>query len=273
MGRSVAEIAAHLGAEWVGPEVPLRGVDALDEAGADDLAFCVYDDPDLVRASNAGAVVCPPSIPMLEGETLVYAAEPKRAFVHAVQEFFAEERTETTVHPTAVVDPGATVGDRCVIGPNVYVADCVTIGDDCTVRAGTSLGTPGFGFVRDASDELHRVPHQGSVRIEDGVEIGANVSIDRGVFDETVVGEGTKLSGQVHLAHQVYVGRHTTVAYGCGMAGGVQLGDRVTVHPHVSVATDVTVGDDAELGLNAGVLDDVPEGVTVVGTPATPVSE
>lgn len=270
---STSNIAAHLGLEHVGPEVVLRGTDALGEADPDELAFCVYDDPDLVRASNAGAVICPPSVPPTVDGTLLYAERPKLAFVRAAREFFVSERTESAVHPTAVVESGAAVGERCVIGANAYVADCVTLGDDCTVQPGCVIGSPGFGFVRDQSDELHRVPHQGSVRVESGVEIGANSRVDRAVFEETVVGAGSKLSSGVHLAHQVRIGRDVTVAFGCGMAGGVEVGDRATLHPHVSVATDVTVGDDTEIGMNSAVLDDVPAGTTVVGSPATAVVE
>lgn len=270
---SAAAIAAHLDLPIVGDDVRLDGVDALDEATADDLAFCVYDDDALVEASDAGAVICPPSIAELEGRTLIYAERPKLAFARAVTAFFETDRTETTVHPTAVVEPDATLGERCAVGPNVYVAGCVSLGDDCIVRAGSVLGTPGFGYERDGDGRLHRVPHRGSVRIEDGVEIGANSSVDRAMFGETVVGTRTKLSGQVHLAHGTQLGRDTTVAFGSGMAGGVTVGDRVTVHPHVAVATDVEVGDDAELGMHATVLDSVPSDTTVVGSPARAVSE
>lgn len=273
MTISSTEIAAFVGGEHTGPETTVDGVDALDGAGRDDLAFCIYDDPAYVHESDAGVVVCPPEIGSIEGRSLVLSTEPKLAFVKAANEFFVEDITETIVHPTAVVEDGATVGDRTVIGPGVYVADCVDIGDDCTVRAGAVLGCEGFGFAREGSGRLHRQIHQGSVVIGDNVEIGPNTSVDRAVFDETVVERGAKLSGQVHLAHQVCVGRATTVAYGSGFSGGATVGERATIHPHVSVATDVTIGDDAEVGMNAGVLSDVAEGTTVVGTPARPIQQ
>jgi UDP-3-O-[3-hydroxymyristoyl] glucosamine N-acyltransferase len=267
---STTDIAGELGLEHAGPAVRLSGVDSLDRASSDDLAFCVYDDPDAVADSDAGAIVCPRSVESVDGETLIHAEHPKLAFARAVEAFFEGERA-TGVHPTAVVGDGATVGENTVVGPHAYVADNVTIGDDCTIRAGASIGGDGFGFVREPSAELRRVPHGGTVRIEDGVEIGPNTSIDRAVFEETVVGARSKLSGQVHLAHHVRIGEDTTVAFGSGLAGGAVVGDRVTVHPHVSVATDVTVGDDAELGMNAAVLEDVDPGETVAGSPARPI--
>ncbi|WP_122088965.1 LpxD N-terminal domain-containing protein [Halalkalicoccus subterraneus] len=267
------EIAAFVDGEHVGPETAVEGVGALDSATTDELAFCVYDDPEYVRSSDAGAIVCPPEIGTVEGRTLVFVPEPKLAFVRAANEFFMDRVGETRVHPTAVVEEGATIGERCVIGPQTRIADCVEIGDDCTIRAGAVLGSAGFGFAREEAGRLHRQIHDGDVLIEDDVEVGPNSSIDRAVFDETVVEHGAKLSGQVHLAHQVRIGSDTTVAYGSGFSGGATVGERVTIHPHVSVATDIAIGDDAEVGMNAGVLSDVPDDTTVVGTPARPITE
>ncbi len=272
MRLSSTEIAAFVDGEHVGPQTEVRGVDALDIAGPDEFAFCVYDDPAYVRESDAGVIICPPELEPVENRTLVLASDPKLGFVRVVNEFFVETPTGRQVHPTAVVEEGATVGDS-VIGPHAHVADCVEIGDGCTIRAGAGLGSDGFGFAREESGRVHRQIHQGRVIIEDDVDIGPNTSIDRAVFDETVVERGAKLSGQVHLAHQVRIGRETTVAYGSGFSGGATVGERVTIHPHVSVATDVTIGDDAEIGMNAGVLSNIETGTTVVGTPARPIPD
>lgn len=268
MTLTSTDIAAFLDADHYGPETPIGGVDSLDSAGPEQLAFCIYDDPAYVRGSDAGAIVCPPAIDPIGDRTLVVTREPKLGFVKVVHEYFTEDREGTTIHPTAVVAEDATVGERTAIGPHVYVDGCVEIGDGCTIQAGTTLGTPGFGFEREASGRLYRQIHQGHVRIGDDVEIGPNSSVDRAVFDETVIERGAKLSGQVHVAHQVRIGADTTVAYTSGFAGGATVGERVTIHPGVAVATDVEIGDDAEVGMNAGVLDDVPPETTVVGTPA-----
>lgn len=270
-GVDARDLAAFLDARRTGPTTTVSGVDALDAAGPDDLAFCVYEDPAGVEASDAGIVICHESISPLSDRSLVHAASPRSAFVRAAAEFFIAAPTETTVHPTAVVESGATVGERCRIGAHVYLADCVTLGDDCTVGPGSALGGVGFGFARDDTDALTRQVHQGSVVVGADVAIGANCTIDRAVFEETVVGRGTKLSSGVHLAHQVELGEDVLVAYGSGFSGGATIGDRTYVHPHVSVATDVTVGAEATLGMNAAVLDDVHAGSTVVGSPARPV--
>lgn len=268
-----AALASLLDADRTGPATTVRGVDSLDAADGDELAFCKHDDPDAVADSDAGVVICPPSVGPQPGRALVHAERPRAAFVRCFDEFFRSEVDETRVHSSAVVEDGATIGEGCRIGAQAYVASCVTVGDGCTIGPGSVLGSTGFGFARTEGDELARQVHQGGVVLEDEVTVGANCSIDRAVFDETVVGRGTKLSGNVHLAHQVELGTDATVAFGAGFAGGVRVGDRATVHPHVAVATDVTVGDDAELGMNATVLDDVPPDATVVGSPASPLGD
>ncbi|WP_158237469.1 DapH/DapD/GlmU-related protein [Halegenticoccus soli] len=256
-----------------GTDVWLTGVDSLDGATRTDLAFSVYDDPERIEASDAGLIICPETTPDVPGRPLIRTADPKLAFVRVAREFFARSIDETEIHPTAVVEDGAEVGERCRIGAHVYVGDAVTIGDDCRIHAGTVVGEAGFGFARDRTGRPLRQVHDGEVVIEDGVEIGANCSIDRAVFGETVVGEGSVLSGGIHIAHQVKIGENVSIAYGSGVSGSTEIGDGVVVHPHVSVAGHLTVGDGAELGIGSTVLDDVPPDTTVVGTPARPISE
>jgi UDP-3-O-[3-hydroxymyristoyl] glucosamine N-acyltransferase len=267
-GVRSTEIASHLSCSHSGDSTTVTGFDSLDGAGSGDLAYSVYEDGDPVRASAASVVLCPPTVDELPGRTQLFHDDPKAAFVSVVESFFLAEEEGTEIHPTAVVADGATLGRNCRIGPHVAIGDGVTIGDDCVLASGCRLGEPGFGFVRDEDERLRRQPHVGTVRIGDGVEIGANCTIDRAVFDETVVGSGSKLSAGVHLAHQARIGRDTTVAFRAGLAGGATVGDRATVHPQASVATDVSVGDDAEVAMDATVLEDVPAGATVAGTPA-----
>lgn len=271
MSLTSTDVAAFLDADHHGPPTTISGVDSLDSAGPEDLAFCIYDDPAYIRESDAGTIICPPSVSPIDGRTLIVSREPKLAFVNVAHEYFMADREGTAIHPTAVVEKDATVGERTVIGPHAHVKCCVEIGDGCTIRSGAVLGTAGFGFERGDAGQLHRQIHQGCVRIENDVEIGPNTSIDRAVFDETVIERGAKLSGQVHVAHQVWIGADTTVAYNSGFAGGANIGERVTIHPGVAVATDIEIGDDAEIGMNAGVLEDVPPETTVGGTPAHPI--
>lgn len=263
-------VAQYLDASHVGAPARLDDIESLGAAGPRDLAFSVHTDPAPVAASHAGAVICRPSVGRPADRTLVHHDRPQLAFVRAAREFLAPP-PEPTIHPSATVADGATLGRDCHVGPGAYVDDCVTLADGASVGAGAVLGTPGFGYQRDDEGRLHHQPHVGEVVVEAGASVGPNCVVDRAVFDRTVVGRGARLSGGVHLAHQAHVGPRTTVAFGSGLAGGAGLGECVTVHPGVAVATDVVVGDGAELGMHATVLDDVPPDTRVVGSPARPV--
>ncbi|WP_331235577.1 DapH/DapD/GlmU-related protein [Natronorarus salvus] len=265
-GVESTEIAAFLGVEHVGPPVRVAGVESLDRAGPSELAFCKYDDPALVEASDAGAVICPTSLDA--PGTTIRSSRPRKDFIAVANEFFVPRVEETRIHPTAIVADSAEIGDRTVVGPFVRIGADVTIGDRCEIDAGTVIGTPGFGFQPDREGELHNMIHQGGVRIEDDVRIGPNSVIDRAAFTETVIGRGTKLHNLCHIGHNVVIGERARINQFCSLSGSVEIGDRARIHPHVSVANHTSIGADAEIGMNAAVLSDIPEGATAVGTPA-----
>jgi UDP-3-O-[3-hydroxymyristoyl] glucosamine N-acyltransferase len=265
------EVAAHLDAEHDGDAVKLTGVDSLGSAGPEQLAFCVYEEPSLVENSNAGVIICLPTVSGAEEQTLIRSLNPRTDFVKIIDNFFRKNPIQTTIHPAAEVSDEADIGNRCLIGPHTYIGPDVSIGDDCTIQSGTSIGGEGFGYFRDESGQLVRQIHQGGVIIEDSVEIGSNCSIDRAVFDDTVVGEGTKMDNLIHIAHNVQIGNDVWIADTVSINGSVKIGDRVRIHPNATIADHSSIGREAEIGMNAGVLGDVKQNTTVVGTPAKPV--
>lgn len=266
-------IAEEIGGEHLGPPASVTDVNSLSAAETSDFAFCKYDDEERVADSNAGAIVCPPSIGPFPGKTIIRVERPREAFIAAADTFFREEPTETQIHPTATVDDGAEIGERCAIGPNAYVGDGVILGDGCTVKPGAVIGTEGFGYQPDRNGALHNMVHKGRVVLEDDVVVGANACIDRAVFEETRIGTGTKLHNMVHVAHNVTIGRNVRINQFSSLSGSVTVEDGARIHPHVTVANHVTVGEGATVGMNAGVLADVDPYTTVVGTPAEPIGE
>jgi UDP-3-O-[3-hydroxymyristoyl] glucosamine N-acyltransferase len=267
---SSLEIADLIGAEHDGKIVDLTGIDDLGAASETDLAFCVYEDPEYVRSSDAGAIICPHSITSIEGKTLLQIDDPKHGFWTAVDEFFRQWPTETTIHPTAVVSEDASLGNRCIIGANVHISDAVTIGDRCRVMAGTTIGDTGFGWIRDDDLSHTRVKHSGSVYIEDNVDIGSNSSIDRGVFESnsTTIHEGAKICNLVHIGHQVVVGKDVEIMQLVNISGNVNIEDGVRINPAAAIANDTVIGTGADIGMNSTVLNDVEPHSRVVGTPA-----
>jgi UDP-3-O-[3-hydroxymyristoyl] glucosamine N-acyltransferase len=208
------------------------------------------------------------------------------AFVSAT----ARVGQQTNIHPRAYVGAGVILGDRCDVHPGVVIGRGCRLGDDVVVypnavlyddtivgnrvilHAGCVIGADGFSY-RLVDGRQERIPHFGTVRIEDDVEIGANTTIDRAMIDETVIGQGTKLDNLVMIGHNCEIGRHNLLVSQVGLAGSVTTGDYVVCAGQVGIADHVHLGSRSVLGPKAGVHKDVPEGERYVGVPAVPEAD
>lgn len=173
------------------------------------------------------------------------------------------------IGPNAVIGPGVTIGRRTRIGANASISFAL-IGDDVSILAGAVIGEQGFGVAGDASGPID-VPHLGRVIIQDRVTIGANTCVDRGVFDDTVIGEGAKIDNLCHVAHNCTIGRGVLIAAFGGISGSTHLGDGVTLGGRVGIADHRKIGAGATLAGGAAVFQDVPPGEVWSGYPAKPL--
>ena len=198
----------------------------------------------------------------------------------------ARLEADVTVEPGAVIGPGAEIGSGTVVAANAAIGGEVRIGRNCIIGAGATIGhaligdrvvihagchigQDGFGFLAGDPGCL-KVPPRGRVIIQDGVEIGAGTTIDRGGIRDTVVGEGSKIDNLVRVGHNASIGRHCMVVAQTGISGSATLEDHVVLEAQVGLNDNVTVGEGARIAAASVVQDDVPAGAHWAGAPAKP---
>jgi UDP-3-O-[3-hydroxymyristoyl] glucosamine N-acyltransferase len=175
----------------------------------------------------------------------------------------------TVVGANTVIGPGVTVGRGCLIGANVTLGFAL-IGDGVRIAAGAVIGEAGFGLAASRLGALD-VSQLGRVIIQDRVSLGANTTIDRGAFEDTIVGEGCKIDNLVQIGHNVILGRGCVVTAQVGFSGSVKVGDGVRFGGQAGMADHITIGAGAQIAAGAGVIGDVPAGQTYSGYPARPI--
>src|SRR3984957_6308804 len=196
---------------------------------------------------------------------------------HASIEEGASVGEATVIGSGAVIGAGVHIGRDCLIYPRVVIYPGVTLGDRVVVHAGAVLGADGFGYVRDrAKGQSPQFPQQGTLVIEDDVEIGANTTIDRGALDETRIGRGTKLDNLIHIGHNCSIGRDVVIAAQTGISGSSAVGDGAILGGQVGMGDHAMVGPGGTLGGKAGILPKkklLGPGIVFWGTPAKPVRQ
>jgi UDP-3-O-[3-hydroxymyristoyl] glucosamine N-acyltransferase len=306
MSFTATEIAKLVGGELVGDgNAILRNFAPAESAQSGDLTFAENEDYFARAEQSAATAIIAEKRFSSAKKTLVRVPNARVAFAKALALFFPEPKFAAGIHPTAVVaksaqiDPSAHIGPHCVIGervkigansvlqggnfvgddsklgedvnlfPNVTIYPRTEIGNRVRIHAGTVVGSDGFGYVLDGG--VHRkVPQIGNVVIGDDVEIGANVTIDRGALGSTVIGKGTKIDNLVQIAHNVEIGEHCIVIAQVGISGSTKLGKYVILAGQVGLAGHLKIGNQVTIAAQSGVMHDIPDGEKWFGYPAQP---
>lgn len=172
----------------------------------------------------------------------------------------------SVIQQGAVIGSGVVIGERCVIGHNVVLQNTV-VGNDVVIHPGTCIGQDGFGF-EIGLNQHKKKPQMLQVVIQDKVELGANCTIDRGSWRDTVIGEGTKVDNLVQIAHNVQIGKHCLIAAQTGIAGSTNVGDFCLIGGQVGIAQHLNIGFGVHIAAKSGVMHDLNDKTKYGGVPA-----
>lgn len=221
--------------------------------------------------SFAPAPIRPPAGVHASAVIAADVAVPKDACIGAFVSIGARTRlgARVVMHEGVRVSENCEIGDDCVLHENVVVRERVRFGRRVVLHASAIIGSDGFGYrPAPGGRGLLRVPHLGSVRLDDDVEIGAGTCIDRAKFGETTIGAGTKIDNLCQIGHNVSIGRSCVIAGLTGIAGSAVIGDGCRIGGRVGISDHVRIGRGATIAATAGVMNDVPDGATWGGVPA-----
>jgi UDP-3-O-[3-hydroxymyristoyl] glucosamine N-acyltransferase len=244
--------------------------------------------PEHAAAAPAGCVVLAtpePESAFVQAATRLHRARPATAASTAVDPSAVLEAgvalapgaaigpdahigANTTIGANSVIGAGVAIGRDCVIGPNVTIGFAL-IGDRVRILAGAVIGEAGFRIAASRAGAVD-VPQLGRVILQDGVTVGANTCIDRGAWEDTVVGENTKIDNQVQIGHNVRLGRSCVLCGHVGLSGSTIVGDGVMFGAKAGISDHVTIGDGAQIMAASGVMHDIPAGEIWGGAPAVP---
>jgi UDP-3-O-[3-hydroxymyristoyl] glucosamine N-acyltransferase len=225
---------------------------------------------------------------------LVDQARPRKKGIHtsAVIEQSAKIGTDVYIGPFAYIGENCIIGNGCAVYPNVYIGDntrlgnnctlnpgvtiyhdCV-LGEGCTIHAGSVIGSDGFGFAPQSESEFMKIPQLGNVVLEDHVEIGANVTIDRATMGSTIIRKGVKLDNLIQIGHNVEIGENSVMAAQTGISGSTKVGKNCMFGGQVGLAGHLKIANGTKIGAQGGVLGNIKEENTaIIGSPAIEIKQ
>lgn len=307
------EIAKKCAARLRGDgDIVISGIETLENASSSDLSFLAnprYDRS--MRTSRAGAIFVSEDIELPDSGNFLIVSDPSSAFQQMVEHFCKERPTGFSgIHPTAIVHPSAklsdgitiapyavidaraTIGSGTMIGPHAVVGPDVVIGNNChlhahsivregsiledevTLQPGAIIGSCGFGYVSDASGQIKKLDQRGIAHLKQGVEIGANSTIDRARFKATLIDAYSKIDNLVQIAHNVSIGKANFIAAQTGIAGSTKTGDRCMFGGQAASIGHLTIADGTQVAARGAISKSVLEKDTALsGAPAAPIHE
>lgn len=307
---TVGELAQKIDGTCEGDKnVKIYGVSGIKEAKGGEVTFLANSKylPE-VKKTKAAAIIVPYGIE-IPFRPIIRSMHPKLSFIKAMKLLIPEkEKPAPGIHPTCIIGKNVKLGKNVYIGPyvviedgveignktciyagtyigrnskignevciysNVTIYDEVTIGDRTIIHSGTVIGSDGFGYT-EVDGVHHKMPQIGTVVIEEDVEIGANVTIDRATMGKTWIKSGTKIDNLVQIGHNVVIGKNSIIVAQVGISGSVEIGDSVTIAGQVGIAGHLKIGSRVTIAGRSVVTKNIPPNVCVSGFPARPHKE
>ena len=311
MAKSLKEIASLIGGELIGDgNLHIISVNGIREAQDGEITFlanpsykplldttkasCVITSKDVESSKKAIIRVDDPSIaftkvismfstntikPLARGvdEKAIVGKDVKigknvSIAAYVVIEDSVEIEEGVSLYPHVYIGSNTKIGSNTQIYPNVTIRENSIIGSNVTIHSNSVIGSDGFGYVQ-VGNVHQKIPQTGIVVIEDDVEIGSNVSIDRARFGKTLIGKGTKIDNLVQIAHNVEIGENSIIVSQAGISGSSRLGKNVIIAGQAGIVGHVELGDNVIVAAQAGVSKSVAKDTILLGSPANPISE
>jgi len=312
MAKTLKEIAKFIDGELVGNgDVVITGINAIDQAGAGELSFILnakYEN--LINTTKASGIIVPKDLKNNYNKPVIKVGNPSTTFSKIIELLlpgriprpkgihsaaivspaakvsknvalgpyvFIEEGVSvgenTAIYPFCYIGKNTRIGRDCVIYPNVVIREEAVIGDRVIIHPGSVVGSDGFGYDTQKDGTHVKIPQLGTVIIEDDVEIGSCVAIDRARFSKTVIGKGSKIDNLVQIAHNVILGPNCVIAAQSGISGSSVLGRNVVFGGQVGVADHLKIGDFVMAGAKTGISRSFPANTVLFGYPARPADK
>ncbi|HIE36250.1 MAG TPA: UDP-3-O-(3-hydroxymyristoyl)glucosamine N-acyltransferase [Candidatus Omnitrophica bacterium] len=310
MRLTLKEIVKFINGELIGdPDIVITGISGIKEAKEGDITFLANPKyTNLLHTTKASAIITSKDI-VDSSKPLIKTDNPSLAFAKVISLIAPLEiKHPKGIHHTALISPLAKlgrnvsvgaytiveeeveigddtviygscyighntkIGKKCLIYPQVCIRERISVGDRVIIHCGAVIGSDGFGFAT-VKGVQEKIPQIGTVVIEDDVEIGANVTIDRARFDRTIIGKGTKIDNLVQIAHNVIIGENCIVVAQAGISGSTTLGKGVILAGQAGIVGHIHIGDGAIVAAQAGVTKSIPSNTKVSGYPAKPHQE
>jgi UDP-3-O-[3-hydroxymyristoyl] glucosamine N-acyltransferase len=288
---NASEIAKFLNKPLIGNDINVQRASSINNLKSNSVVF--VNKPSIEIKDNENILYLLPlnmQIKKLTKCSYILIKNPRLAFAKVVQTFFEKKFSQYTdktaqISSTAKIGKNVYIGKYVVIGDNVIIGDGtiirdnviihhdIQIGKKCYIKSGVVIGEDGFGFDFDEDSTPIKLPHLGSVKVGNFVEIGANTVIARGTLDDTIIEDHVKIDALVHIAHNCIIGEKSSLIAGTTLSGSVRIGKRCWIAPNSTIYQKKVIGDDVQVGLGAIVINNIKNKDTVMGLEAINVFE